>query len=602
MCGIFGTVNMKLDGQRFLHELNKIRHRGPDGFGVWKNSSGLVNFGHRRLAVIDKDERSNQPMVLGNRFVIVYNGEIYNYLELRRELENEGESFDTASDTEVLLKLIVKKGPNALSKLNGMWAFAIYDNVENTIFLSRDRLGKKPLYYFSLEDKFAFSSEMKNLVSLIPNVDYNIPFIDFTVTHVSEAENFEDTIYEGIKKFPKGSYGIYKDGRLKTELFYDPLSLVTQKRFKGNFSEATECFIELFESSCRLRMRSDVSVGSALSGGVDSSFLVSTIAKMGFSNDGYSALVSSFPGSFLDETKDAINVANHSNISVDSVVVDKMQDPNNLLKYVYHFEDIAGTYPGPFFQLYTSFRDRKILVTLDGHGSDELFGGYAFDLFGKVRDDFPNFLKMKQTLDSIDKMLGFNNEISFKNAWPYFRSEVKTKFKALLNFRIATAEHYYQNRLFHATFNGMLPTLLRNYDKYSMYAGVEVRMPFLDHRIVEFAFSLPNEYKLRNGFSKAIVRNAAASIVPKYIIQNKIKTGWNSPMGEWFVGPWRQWLLDELESVDFNNCDLINTLDIKQRAKLLFDSGGEHGVGQDLWVGIQPYLIDKANKLFSNDS
>jgi asparagine synthase (glutamine-hydrolysing) len=599
MCGIFGTINLPVQSQQFLIELNKMKHRGPDGYGTWSSTDGLVNFGHRRLAIIDTDARSNQPMVFDDRYVIVFNGEIYNYIEIRKQLEKEGVHFRTSSDTEVLMHLIIQKGPSGLSMLNGMWAFALYDAEKKITFFSRDRIGKKPLYYFNMNGQMAFSSEMKNLLTLLPDLEYNREFIDFSVNHVSESEALEETIYKGIKKFPAGSYGWFGDGQLSIDRFYQPEKLLRQKNLYRDFEEAVEHFKELFESSCRLRMRSDVPVGSALSGGIDSSYVVSTIAKLGFAHEGYKALVSSFPGSFLDETADAISIAGNANIAVEPVVVQPDLDPDHLLKFVYHFEEIAGTSPVPFFQLYSAFRDRNVVVTLDGHGSDELFGGYAFDLFAKVKDDFPDIFKMRNTLNAIDKMFGFNNQIGLKQTWPYYKSEIKSTVKERnINTRL-NRNYYYKQKLFFATFKGILPTLLRNYDKYSMYAGVEVRMPFLDYRIIEFAFSLPNTFKLRDGYTKAIVRKAAEPIVPKHILRNKVKTGWNSPMGEWFTGPWKQWLLDEIASTSFINCDLVDHQDIRERVQRVFDSGGEHGAGQDLWVRLQPYLIWKANKQFN---
>lgn len=600
MCGIYGTVNIKIDPQLFLNELNKIQHRGPDGYGTWRSENGLINFGHRRLAIIDTDARSNQPMVFEDRYVIVFNGEIYNYVELKKDLERDGIRFHTSSDTEVLLHLMITKGPQALSLLNGMWAFALYDAQEKTILFSRDRIGKKPLYYLQDEDGIAFSSEMKNLTGLLPDKRYNKAFIDFAVQHIRETEVLEETLYEGIKKFPPGSFGWFRNDKLTIERFYEPeLLLNKQNRYK-RFEDAVEHFNELFESSCALRMRSDVPVGSALSGGIDSSFVVSTIAKLGFAHEGYKALVSSFPGSFLDETEDALIIARNAGIAVEPVVVKPDLDPDHLLQAVYHFEDLAGTSPIPFFQLYKGFRDRNVVVTLDGHGSDELFGGYADDLFVKIKDDFPNIFEMGHTLDAIDKMCGSNNQIGLKHAWPYFKSELKTAVKQLEINRFTDRSRYYKRKLFSATFKGMLPTLLRNYDKYSMYSGVEVRMPFLDYRIIEFAFSLPNDFKFRNGYTKAIVRQAASGIVPDHILKNKVKTGWNSPMGEWLYGPWKEWLLDEIKSVDFKNCDLISQNDILNRVQKFFQSGGEHGAGQDLWIRIQPYLIQKANKRFTN--
>src|SRR5688572_19942098 len=158
MCGIYGTINIKTEREAFVKELNKMQHRGPDGYGVWQSKDEQVLLGHRRLAIIDTDARSNQPMVFDDRYVIVFNGEIYNYIELRSELEKSGVHFRTSSDTEVLLQLIIRKGAGALSSLNGMWSFVIYDELEHKLFITRDRIGKKPLYYIHEGDRFAFSS------------------------------------------------------------------------------------------------------------------------------------------------------------------------------------------------------------------------------------------------------------------------------------------------------------------------------------------------------------------------------------------------------------------------------------------------------------
>lgn len=601
MCGIYGTVNIRIEKPDFLNELNKIQHRGPDGYGVWQSADALTTLGHRRLAIIDTDARSNQPMIFNERYVMVFNGEIYNYIEIREELVKSGIHFHTTSDTEVLLQLMITKGPEGLSSLNGMWSFALYDEYEKTLFLSRDRIGKKPLYYLHDGERFAFSSEIKNLVRYLDVIQYDKDYIDFSVNHVSESEALEETIIKGIKKFPSGSYGVVRGRQLNIHRYYFPELLLEKRSAYKNFHEAVEHFKELFQSSCKLRMRSDVAVGSALSGGIDSSYVVSTIAQLGFAKEGgYKALVSSFPGSFLDETADAFRIAQNAGVSVEPVVVQPDLDPDHILRAVYHFEEIAGTSPIPFFQLYQGFRTRNVVVTLDGHGSDELFGGYAFDLFAKLKDDFPNIFEMRHTLNTVDKMYGFNNEIGLKQAWPHFKTELKTKLKRGELIRTGDRSKYYKAKLFFATFKGILPTLLRNYDKYSMSAGVEIRMPFLDYRIIEFAFSLPNEYKLRNGFTKAIVRKAAEPIVPESILKNKVKTGWNSPMGEWFSGPWKQWLLDETSSVGFRNCDLINQADILARSEQFFKTGKEHGAGQDLWVRLQPYLIEKANKQFAD--
>ncbi len=603
MCGIFGTINYRISKESFQQQLDLLKHRGPDGFGIWENKEGNVKLGHRRLAIIDTDSRSNQPMLFDDRYAIVYNGEIYNYIELKKELQLKGVQFVTESDTEILFRLLLLEGPSALSKLNGMWSFVLYDEVEQTLFMSRDRIGKKPFYYIKQGEQFAFASEMKSLYNCLPTFSYNQAFIDFSIANPFDNEVLPDTMINDIHKFPAGSYAIYKNGQLNISRYYFPEQLLKQKPAHKNFNEAVEQFKELFESSCTLRMRSDVPVGSALSGGIDSGYVVSTLGKLGFGkNGGYTALVASFPGSALDETKEALQVAEHAGVDAVKVTVNTDLSPYHILKAVYEFEEIYITAPVTFFQSYKGFRENGIVVTLDGHGADELFGGYPFDMDSKLKDDFPNLLKMRNTLTTINSMYGNQYHAQLKDALPHFKSELLKKMKDRKPLSIFEKEKYYRNKLYHSTFKGILPTLLRNFDRYSMNAGVEVRMPFLDYRIIEFAFTLPNNYKVRNGFSKAIVRNAAKGIVPDQILKNKLKSGWNSPMGEWLAGDWKQWLLDEINSTDFNNCDLINQKEVKMKVDLFYQTGRyDHGAGQDLWLHLQPYLIEKANKQFLSE-
>jgi asparagine synthase (glutamine-hydrolysing) len=585
MCGIYGIHNLKVSKQAFTHELNKMAHRGPDGWGVWQSGDEVTMLGHQRLAIIDTDPRSNQPMCFDDRFVIVYNGEIYNYVELRKELLKEGVKFSTGSDTEVLLKLWIAKGPDALPLLNGMWSFVIYDKLEKSFFMSRDRLGKKPLYYIRKGSSFAFSSEFKNLLCYLDEIIYDRDFISFSVKHQFQSEAAEKTIFHGIKKFPAGSYGVFRNGDLFISRYYYPEDLLQQQNPYRTF----------------LRMRSDVPVGSSLSGGIDSSFLVSTLGCLQ-RDDGkaYKALVCSFPASSLDETAAALLTAKNAGVEAEAIVVNPNLDPNSILRVVYQFEEISGTAPVPFLQLYKAFRDRNIVVSLDGHGADELFGGYSFDLYSKLSDDFPDLLKMRRTLDTIDKMYGFENNITMNKAWPYFKGELLRKIKERNWLSAFEKEQYYKATLLQSTFYNILPTLLRNYDKYSMSSGIEIRMPFLDHRILEFAFTLPNKYRFRNGFTKAIVRNAAKGIVPDQILSNKVKKGWNSPMHEWFAGPWKEWLFDEVQSLSFTTCDLVDHKSVHALVRNFErNSHPDLNTGQQLWLQLQPYLIEKAFKVFN---
>lgn len=602
MCGIFGTIGYKISKEQFIHHLNKIRHRGPDGYGVWESEEGAVKLGHQRLAIIDTDSRSNQPMTFDNRYYITFNGEIYNYIELRDELIKKGVSFITTSDTEVLLKLMILEGPAALSKLNGMWAFVMYDAVEQSLFISRDRLGKKPFYYINNNQQFAFASEMKCLYGILDEFVYNHSFIQYALANPFDNERQPETLVQNILKFPAGSYGTFKNGKLEINRYYFPEELLDQKPAHKNFEEAVEQFRELFESSCKLRMRSDVPVGSALSGGIDSGLVVSTLGKLGYGKSGeYTALVCSFPGSALDETDAALQVASNAGVNAAKVVIQTDLDPDYVLKAVYDFEEIYLTAPISFFQSYMGFRKKGIVVTLDGHGGDELFGGYPFDMDTKLKDDFPNIFKMRNTLSTIQHMYGRNENALMNEVLPYFKGELLQKIKKGKPLSIFEKEKYYRNQLFHSTFKGILPTLLRNYDRYSMHAGVEVRMPFLDHRILSFAFTLPNEYRVRNGFSKAIVREAAKEILPTSIVWNRKKIGWTSPMGEWLGGAWKEWLLDEVHSTSFNNCELVDKQKVLSQTEAFYKNAAfEQVYGQELWLQLQPYLIEKANKIFAH--
>ena len=200
----------------------------------------------------------------------------------------------------------------------------------------------------------------------------------------------------------------------------------------------------------------------------------------------------------------------------------------------------------------------------------------------------------------INRMYGNNANANMSDSWVQFKTELVRRNRTKGLASVFNIETHYRDQLFHSTFYGILPTLLRNYDHYSMHAGVEVRMPFLDYRIIAFAFTLPNEYKIRNGFSKAIVREAAKPIVPAHILQNKVKTGWNSPMGEWLSGNWKQWILDEVHSTAFKNCDLIDQPSVLQQLHFFYkEERYEHTIAQTLWLQLQPYFIEKANQQFA---
>ena len=598
MCGIFGTVNFNISEDTFKSRLDLLKHRGPDGFGVWSSDDQCIRIGHRRLAIIDKSKKADQPMLLNDRYIFSFNGEVYNYIELRNDLTKEGVAFTTNSDTEVLLKLLIKKGPEALNLINGVWAFVLYDKQENSLLISRDRIGEKPLYFINKNNQLAFASEMKSLYNCLDQFNYNSAYINKCINNLYGSNAAADTIVENISMFPAGYYAYYKEGALDCKQYYFPKKLLEQKPYIGNLNEATDEFLALFKSSCQLRMRSDVPIGSSLSGGIDSGLVLSTISRfISKNNYSHTGVISSFPNSILDETELAIKIAKNTNANYLTVKVNPDYTPNQLLKSVYDFEDISGTSSLPFYQTYQAFRNNNIIVTLDGHGGDELFGGYSFDLPSKISDDFPNLFKIQNTLQTIENMNGNKKVIKMGLAWLYLKQEFN-KRKEDPDYDENNSNNY-AKKLHQSTFSGILPSLLNNYDKYSMQAGVEIRMPFLDYRIIEFAFKLPNHFKINNGFSKVLLRKASVGLLPNQVINNKLKLGWNSPMGEWFDGIWKEWILDEINSIDFINCTLINPKEITNMVQSFILKGDkDQHTGQMIWLKLQPYLIQKANKLF----
>ncbi len=599
MCGILGHVPF-CNETLFTNSLETLKHRGPDGSGIWNDEYNRITLGHRRLSIIDLSENGQQPLQWRERYVITFNGEIYNYIELRKELEAKGILFRTNTDTEVLIALYAIEGSKCLEKLNGMWAFAIFDKQENSLFLSRDRMGEKPLFYMQKGEVFAFASEMKALYKFSRDIEPDPKVIEKAIGNMFSYEATEDCLVKGIKRFPKASYGVYKNGNLSIHNYWNVLDQLV--KVSNRYEEQVERFRELFIDSCKIRMRSDVPIGTALSGGIDSSATISTMAYVAkhrdgiYSRDWQHAYVASFPGSFLDETNEAKKVADHLHISATYLNIDPLKDIDKLFYYSYLFEEFYITSPIPFIQLYGKIKESGTSVTLDGHGSDELFGGYSFDLGTKILDDYPNPFKMRQTLQAISDTGQDKNKISLGRVYLETKNITCNRFS---KSRILVKEsHKLDNlnrQLYRSSFENILPALLRNYDRYSMINGVEIRMPFLDHRIVSFAFSIPGSSKVRNGYSKSIVRDGMKGFFPDEIRLLKRKIGFNSPFTEWMKGPLKEWLLDLMESESFQSASFIQSQTVKNNIlKVMKDPAATFRDGEAAWESLMPFIWERS--------
>lgn len=610
MCGILG-ISPAVPTEKFRIALNKIAHRGPDGSGIWESSCKTMMLGHRRLSILDLSENGKQPMHFG-KYVITFNGEVYNFVEIRRMLLSKGYQFHTDTDTEVIVAAYDAWGADCLNRFNGMWAFAIWDKEENILFLSRDRYGKKPLFYGLQKGQLVFGSEMKAILPFLPDIAVSSDF-EWCKENPFLYESSDKTLMKGVYRFPAASYAFFRPGQtaLEPKSFYRTIDHV--KPLRNSYEEQVEEFRELFVDACTLRLRADVPIGTALSGGLDSSAVLCVLANAAktterMSQDPHHAFIACFPGSFLDERKHAEKVVQHTKAKATFLDIDPVAGIDELINDLYFFEELYITSPIPMMRTYAAIKKNKVSVSIDGHGADEMMSGYHTDMLEAILDagwkvpEISNILEtykgyrniqdedwsvkqrvrtysdaLTSRMHSPRKVLGFYAKSLLNKHQPKYR-----KFPHLGHLNSVLYE------LFH---HSVLPTLLRNYDRYSMANGVEIRMPFMDHRLVEYAFSIPFTSKIRRGFTKAIIRDAVAPFMPPAITTRKDKIGFNTPITEWLKGPWKAFFMDHVTSNEFRQCSLIDPKAVQQQVeKAVFDPKADFRDGEAAWYGMQPYF------------
>ncbi len=615
MCGIFGVYNKKIDRELADYCVDRMTHRGPDGRGVWQGN--LVTLGHRRLSILDLSENGAQPMSYGDgRYVLTFNGEIFNFIEIRKELSGLGYEFASDSDSEVLLAAFIEWGEKCLNKFNGMFAFLIYDRVLDRLFAARDRFGVKPLYYTFLNEErtaVAFGSEMKVLTPLMREVKAN----RVLVTDSSRMVFYESTsecVIEGIYRFPAGSFCYVDKCNFTVKQWWNTLDNLIE--LPNSYEEQVEMFRELFLDAVKLRMRSDVSIGTALSGGLDSSATICSMAHLAkadsdirMNKDWQHAFVATFPGTTMDESEYARRVTDYLGINSTFVEINPLNALNLLDDYIYLFEDVYLTSPIPMMLLYGALRENNTLVTIDGHGADELFGGYTFD-FIKALHDAGNKAERDMILTAyIDSFPKDASNMALRNRskgalyLKFMKREFKDKLRSgreeYKKVRAVGDKRYQKmdtlNKILYASSHEtILPTLLRNYDRYSLANGVEIRMPFMDYRIVSFAMSLPWQSKLHGGYSKAIVRDALSPYMPKEIAYRKTKIGFNTPIVEWMQGALKEYFEDVIASSEFINCEFINSKETAAKVKsVIYNENATFAEGEQAWSALYPYLWEK---------
>ncbi|MBI4320426.1 MAG: asparagine synthase (glutamine-hydrolyzing) [Chloroflexi bacterium] len=595
MCGITGVWNYNCvdsSGTELDAFLLSLAHRGPDNSRYWRDTQARLSLGHTRLAILDLSSTGDQPMSSDDgRYTIVYNGEVYNFVELRKELESQGHSFRSNTDTEVVLRAFVAWGEDCQFRFNGMWAFAIWDAQERELFLSRDRFGIKPLHYVFSDRFFAFASEMKSFLAL-REYDFGIDWCvaEQAIRNIDGLEGTEHCLLTGVKRLVGGhclTLGVGKPPRIRrwwvTAEYVERSSL--------GFADQVENYRDLFVDACRIRMRSDVPIGTSLSGGLDSSSVFAAIHRTGqsgrFTDDWHRAFVACFPDTHLDETEYARRVIEDK--AAEAVYTEvKIEDlAEHVVDIIYQMEDVNHVLLAGLWANYRSMRREGVIVSLDGHGADELLGGYHFIVREEMQNALAPFPRLLHYVDLRRTLMGYiggSNEIVPSVVRDYCLGLVRKQRNGLLGkaYRLArygnvksrvSQEEAMLNRqsalvdreeiaglshlgrnlytYFHDT---VLPTILRNFDRASMAHGVEVRMPFMDWRLVTLSFSLPDRSKIGGGYPKRILREAMQGMLNDQIRLRTNKVGFTSPMRKWLSGPLRQLFMDTISGADFSRC------------------------------------------------
>lgn len=572
MCGISGIINknnlpVDLNSIRTINNL--IIHRGPDDEGFYFGNT--FAFGHRRLSIIDTSQMGHQPMSYLDKYWITYNGEIYNYIEIRDELINLGYNFFSFTDTEVILAAYDKWGTDCLRRFNGMWAFVIHDLEKNKLFFSRDRFGIKPLYYKENNSEFRFGSEIKQLLN-IGGTNYlneNV-LLEYMLTRFDDHTS--ETYFKDVFAFPPSHYMIY-DLCSNTKSFHRYYEIKVDYSIRNRREDdLIKEFKSIFTNSISLRLRSDVIVGTCLSGGLDSS-AISCLASKEYSkksSEKFIAVNAKSTDQDNDESMYAKLVADKNNLAL-HVVAPSYQD------FVKRMDEIIYTQEQPFgspsmfmgWHVFEKAKNNGCKVMLNGQGGDEVLLGYE--------RYFSSTLSLKRPLSFLKQIFvqTNNSKLTFIKAiayYIYFRNAAiriwKNKFRTMVVKRYFKCSYFNFIKTSAKSFRNpdelqileitalQLPHLLRYEDRNSMRHSIETRLPFLDYRLVEFSISLPIQLKIKNGWTKYVLRKSIESELPQEITWRKNKFGFESP-NSWIEKHSIQMLNDILESKIINHyCNL----------------------------------------------
>lgn len=599
MCGICGIIpfdKKPVDEVKIRQMMAKMKYRGPNDEGVFIHSN--IGLGFVRLSILDLSAAGHQPMIdPTQRFCIVFNGEIFNYIELREELKADGVEFFTNTDTEVLLNAYIQYGEDCLNKFNGMFAFVIYDKVTGKIFAARDRFGVKPFYYYQTESTFIFASEIPPILAVyeqtsLPNEQMIFDYLTFNRT-----DHTENTFFADIKKLQHGSCISILGNSVEIRKWYDLKDHVRTEK------SDPEKYRQLLVDAVKLRMRSDVPVGVCLSGGLDSSAITSIIA-----GELQNPEINTFSAVYQqgDQGDESKYIHLYRDILPNMFEVfptfeNLQQDLSNFIKI--HGEPIPSTSPYAQYLVFKLAKER-VTVTLDGQGADEQLGGYhyffgfyfkdllkRFKLFTLTREIIA-YCNVHRSIYGLKTFLYFllpkKNRTSLRvNKGGFLTTEFAQKF-AEENSKSVVNDLYSSESMKDAIINHFeykIEHLLKWGDRNSMAHSVESRTPFLDYRLVEYTLSIENEAIIKNGFTKSILRESLKNILPEEIRMRRDKIGFETPQDEWFRSDvFKNIILDILNSTLFKNRNIIN----QQQALSLYQKhlNREIDISKDIWKWI----------------
>jgi len=567
MCGIYG-INKKINQHKIKEKLALINFRGPDYSGV--DMTEKYSFGHNRLAIIDLDVRSNQPFLV-DKYSIVFNGEIYNYLDIRKKLQSQGYTFTTDSDTEVILKSYMAYGEKCLEHFNGMFAFVIYDSKKNIFFGARDRMGKKPFYYFKKDDTFEFASQLKQVANdKALEIDTHAQKLYFRFGYVPEPYS----IYKDVYKLEAGHSFVYelKSHKLQIQKYWD--ISIEANYMHSSYNEVKKELKNLLIDSVDIRLHADVPVGIFLSGGVDSSLVAAIAAKeIGKDIDTFSIKFSDAgfdESQYAQKVADILNTKHHTLTCSHHDMLDLMENFNDYYDEPYNDSSALA-------MMILSRETRKhVTVALSGDGGDELFWGYhSYFRMKKVSKLYklPRFIRtllaaalQKSSnyrlrkvakglkIDSLEELFLYSSRlfdfrelfgienIGYLEEYKQYLFSQKDFFERISDYDIKTY------------MNGDIFTKV---DRATMAYSLEARTPLVDHRVVEMSQKIPFEYKYKNGEGKYILKDILYDYVPEKIFQRP-KSGFTVPLKNWFRSELKEYVFDTLTSTNLSKIDGIN--------------------------------------------